>query len=369
MSTIHLACAVGGFEPGETPMSIVLIRIVRLVRPVTLPGSRTVTIRHGGTHAITVAFRAMSQKDVKAGHSADSVRVIGVGRFELPVVLNETFRALAERRIPDVTAVRRDALDSDVLDDKGFVREGHGIDARWLRADYESFVNESVGSLFEVMKDIVYTARWVQGAEMVPAPLTGGRSEWSLDGRAWYQLPQRGHVEVWASPILDPAVSAKQVKALIRRSQTEPLHHLLWPEARSLQTSNRRAALVIGVAALEVAVKQYIADRVPNSEWLVFNLQSPPVVSILKNYVPTLPAVNTIGGKVLPPPKRLRNILDEAVQLRNDVAHRGQLEWKPGMLIEILDAIRDVLYLLDFYAGQSWAKACLSHTLQTELGL
>ena len=40
--------------------------------------------------------------------------------------------------------------------------------------------------------------------------------------------------------------------------------------------------------ALEVAVKSYISQRVPATQWLLTEAQSPPISTMLRRFVPTL---------------------------------------------------------------------------------
>src|SRR5918992_486833 len=57
--------------------------------------------------------------------------------------------------------------------------------------------------------------------------------------------------------------------------------------------------------------KNFVAELVPDAEWLVEEAPTPPLVSMLKNYLPKLPAKSTIEGGVLPPPSKLRKSIDE----------------------------------------------------------
>jgi hypothetical protein len=128
--------------------------------------------------------------------------------------------------------------------------------------------------------------------------------------------------------------------------------------------------LAIGVAALEVGLKKFIAELVPEAEWLVEEVPSPPLVSMLKNYLPKLPARCTFGGEVLPPPRKLRRIIHSAVEERNRVAHStGSAALDYEALKESLLAIRDVLWLLDYYRGLQWASTHVREETKHDMGL
>jgi hypothetical protein len=182
-------------------------------------------------------------------------------------------------------------------------------------------------------------------------------------------LPGRGYVEVHAPLGLklteDAAVPVQQ---LINKGATEPLGHELLREAIDVSRGNPRSAIVIGVAAAEVGFKRLVADLAPSATWLIQALESPPLVKMLKDYLPELPARNTLGGHVYGPPKYVRRLLTEAVAERNRVAHSGAGSVRGRVLTDILDAIRDLLYLFDYYAGQQWAVEMISAEFRQGLG-
>jgi hypothetical protein len=59
-------------------------------------------------------------------------------------------------------------------------------------------------------------------------------------------------------------------------------------------------------------------------------------------------------------PNQVIDILKKGVLLRNKTAHAGK-DIDEDTLKEILQAVRDLLYLLDFYAGQALALDEISH--------
>jgi hypothetical protein len=153
----------------------------------------------------------------------------------------------------------------------------------------------------------------------------------------------------------------------IASARNEPIAHELLREALHVQATSRRAALVLGMAALEAGVKGYVSDVVPHATWLLENIPSPPIVEILERYIVSLPARLTVNGEVVVPPRSVTNALRSGVTARNDLVHRGairassELVWpasralRPDRLTSLLVNVRDVLYLLDFYAGEAWA--------------
>ena len=93
---------------------------------------------------------------------------------------------------------------------------------------------------------------------------------------------------------------------------------------------------------------------------------APPVVRMLMEYLPTLPARNTFNGKVYPPP--FKELFRNAVNKRNLLAHRSDdHDIKDEELAEIIAAIRDTLWLLDYYCGNAWALGYVRESTRKQI--
>jgi hypothetical protein len=158
-----------------------------------------------------------------------------------------------------------------------------------------------------------------------------------------------------------PPGFSEEIARLLQDSNEQPLGHELFREAWQNRRTNPRSSLLLGIAAAEVGLKECIAVLVPGAEWLVQNAPTPPVVNMLTDYLPSLTAKYDFAGKVLPPPKLILDELKKGVKLRNDVTHKGAEPPKPESLENILLAVQDLLWLLDYYCGFVWA---LEHTRQ-----
>ena len=66
----------------------------------------------------------------------------------------------------------------------------------------------------------------------------------------------------------------------------------------------------------------------------------------------------TTDGRIFPKP--LLVTLDQAVEARNRIVHRGDLPPKDEDTAAILVAANDLLYLLDWFSGHDWALAFVS---------
>jgi hypothetical protein len=76
---------------------------------------------------------------------------------------------------------------------------------------------------------------------------------------------------------------------------------------------------------------------------------------LLANAIPQLPARFFVCGKVVAPPPAVRGLIKKASELRNSLVHKGEDAPELKELEPMLEACRDVLWLLDYYSGMEWA--------------
>jgi hypothetical protein len=210
---------------------------------------------------------------------------------------------------------------------------------------------------YEFLRDFLKLVRWrvgVYGSHRLIRCSEG--NEWSLDGQTWTRV--RGGLIVHAGSELHATQFREsefiEIRDLLLRGDREPIGHELLREAWNLRHDSPRSALVLGVSALEVGIKAFIAKLVPHSEWLCFEMPAPPVVRVLEEYLPKLPVKRTINGKVFVPEKIITN-LKKAVFERNVASHKGAPVAGHERLAETLTDIQMTLYFLDYYAGHPWA--------------
>jgi hypothetical protein len=237
---------------------------------------------------------------------------------------------------------------------------------------YRSFVLDLHREMDGIASDIFNTLRWRLGIDGGPLRLASSPESMRWDHEAGgatvdehgflrWQIPA-GIIELTFPESQELTVSEahrRAVEELLAKEAVQPLHHDLFREAWQNQGVNPRSALVIGIAALETALKTTICDLHEPSRWILENLPSPPVEKLLREYVPQLSARNDLNGKVKRPPTALITAISKGIQQRNRLVH-GREE-VPGLheLRGLLVVIRDVLYLLDYYRGHSWAIDCI----------
>ncbi|QDU97579.1 hypothetical protein [Lignipirellula cremea] len=157
------------------------------------------------------------------------------------------------------------------------------------------------------------------------------------------------------------------VESLIQFQSKQPLYHDLFREAWQNQRDNPRSALVMGIAAAETGFKTALTDLNPSMSWIVENLQSPPLDRMLREYMAQLPARNQINGEVRRPPKNIISMIKKGIELRNKLVHGREETVTTEEVRLMLEAVRDLLYMLDYYRGYDWAIKRLSPEVAASL--
>jgi hypothetical protein len=74
---------------------------------------------------------------------------------------------------------------------------------------------------------------------------------------------------------------------------------------------------------------------------------------LTRRYLPFFTGRRTSDGRIAP--SALLKALDDAVETRNEIVHRGAPAPTALELTEALDAVNDFLYMLDWFGGYEWA--------------
>jgi hypothetical protein len=228
-----------------------------------------------------------------------------------------------------------------------------------LSNSLKEFTTPILAALYDILIQTIKEYRWRLRNESATNPIKYWNFNfYSTDGIIWKLFPiAPALVATWGLFVKQEYSDAefKSIGELLSTNQPEPLGHDLLHEAWELRKTNPRSALVIGMAAAETGFKQFCSIHAPDASWLIENVPSPPLVKMLEEYLPLLDTKYKIYGHTLPPPEPLTEVLKKGVQLRNGIAHGKQTNLKKETVEEILNAIRDLLYLLDFYNGHLWA--------------
>lgn len=242
---------------------------------------------------------------------------------------------------------------------------GDGLDS--FPTEYREFLHCTAHRMSELATRAFQVALWRTGArggppgvEIYPLHLfwkhEPAAGEAVLDTK-WRQVPS-GIVMLGVPDVsffdLDESV-APYISQMLDEDLPQPLGHDLLREAWRIHESNSRAALVVVVAAVETGLKQFIANQLPQTEWLLRNLPSPPLYKLLKDLLPTVPSKAKGHSTVPHLDKSIIRAVKEAVEKRNSLVHVGTAEIGQEWLASVFREARRLLYELDYHTGNEWA--------------
>lgn len=212
-------------------------------------------------------------------------------------------------------------------------------------------------SIQEETKKLVGLLRWTTNCLGPYYPLEiYSPAVWSLNIENWIIFPGKYEVvQLKSGEILHiDSKGEGLVQNLLNEDKIEPLSHELFREAWSLRGSNPRSALMIGYVAAEVGVKELIAKQIPNTRWLMDNIPYPPLFKILSGYLEELPGIKKIYSITFIP-KSIRKNIQTMSEKRNSQAHAGINTPDSVTLLKMLQDVRELLLLLDYYSGYDFA--------------
>lgn len=309
-----------------------------------------------------------TEEEEAIGHDSWSSLGKAVGEFEPPKRVGPMFEPLSRDELPEGSTPDENAPYFDR--ERGNLRKDHIPPAEIMPPAFQDFSSRVNNELTDYAYRTVRVLRWHHDVEGPHNPFGYRGFFWSFDSTEWHRMPSTltGKTSALGSLRVTDAELEAVVHA-VASSGDEPLSHQLFREAWLQRSTNRRSALVIGVSAVEVATKECIAALAPDAEWLVREVQTPPVEKMLREYVPTLPAKNTVDGEVRFPSETLDE-LKKAVLWRNEVAHGGTLPVRWDRLEAFLEfTARDLIWLLTYYAGADWAFKYVGQGMKAALGI
>jgi hypothetical protein len=247
---------------------------------------------------------------------------------------------------------------NDIIDVDGNLPEGLAVPRSLMPRRFQTVADEIEDKLTGIMRGYFKTLRWVQCVPGQHNPLRFHAFEWSSDKSTWHDMPTR--IEPWVEivPGIDATEEAvNKVTAIWAAGASEPLGHELIREALHLASGSPRSALLMGVAALETGLKEYIEASIPNSDLLLDKSPSPPVVAIVQDIIPPLQKKMGLSAEGFPLSEEQKKYLTKWVTLRNQVTHGRKGTVRPDDLRGFLRFVRALLYRLDVCRGQEWASA------------
>lgn len=225
----------------------------------------------------------------------------------------------------------------------------------------DKFLTEQVDIATDKLKSFVSTLRWrfnidtnINPCSKISSYCSHKENEgWrSINNLAVKVKNKRGD----AIPIM--SATSPDTLGLYFTEDGEPTGHELLREAKELSNISVRASLIMGIAAVEVRLKDLISARSPSSEWLIKSIPSPPVMTIISKYLPELftqdySIVDAI--KKFKKTKHYRN-LDKQIKNRNATSHSGAKGPQQNIIDELLESVEQFLWFCDFLSGFEWAE-------------
>jgi hypothetical protein len=343
----------------------VIFRLTYAITGYRVASQENARIEIGGPHDVRVVLRHEADDPRSPGNPV--VLLESWAEFDAPPRAARALRELAIGQLPDGSNPDKDL--AHVVKDGRIPLDSRVLDISELPGALQQFSDRLYLDLSETATTTFELIRWRHAIPGPPRPYSSLGLEWSEDGEAWHRFPTRWIVRVGPVRHLRPLSPEDGVTigTLVSSGEREPLAHVLLREAQSALPGNNASALVMGMAALEIGVKQLIGSLVPEANWLATELPSPPIVRILREYVPTLPVRQLFEGEARPPPDDVLDMLKNAVSARNDIAHAGAASPRPDFVERVLSAVSDVLWMCDYYAGNAWAQMNLSDDTRTAL--
>ena len=336
------------------------------VRRLIIPAGTVYEFEYGGPHTIFVKLRAPSSEEQSHGHIASHALCTGTASL----TPKESVLSVLQR------IERNDVLPAGATEDE-IALQYPGPAMITIRLPglsrfpdfFQSFLAGVRRELADCANRTVGVLRWRACQLGAHNPIGSRGLSWSFDGQLWHPAPADLRVRFLGVdvPLCDSPSLRSDVLAIVRGGGTEPIHHDLFREAWEQRNDNPRSALVIGIAAAELSVKACIAVLVPAAAWLAMHVPTPPLIQMMTDYIPKLPARCLINGLVKPPPGTVLDVLKKGVTMRNQLSHAGAASPTPEDVDEILEAIRDLLWLTDYYSGSEWAWANLREETRAHL--
>jgi hypothetical protein len=260
----------------------------------------------------------------------------------------------------DVSSALQEQIDAAIEGDRLIITK--------INPDALQFIDDILLNVLRPrLQSTISILNWTHGLDALPYPYGASYASYSGDGVKWLHFSlarSRGvNLSSVTSAMYAKNVQVDEIVHKVEAGAEEPFGRQLFREAWSQMATNPRSALVIGVAAAEVGLKRLIGALVPDANWLVQEIQTPPLPKILRHFLLTLPvrARRLDGGPIMPPSALIKRI-EKAVEHRNKIVHVGAPPPSREDLANMLAAISDLLWLCDLYTGEPWA---IKHLRQT----
>jgi hypothetical protein len=312
---------------------------------------------------ITIEIRPPNNDERSKGHKSFNAMCDTIGEFEPTKKALPVFKALLEGKRPPVGEKAETAEDM-------LVREGPSYGIEYYPNPFVSFVDKVNKKLSNSARTAISFIRWRYAQEGPPAPISSRGLSWSNnDGKTWYPLPGWYSIQDVTAPssvLKLEEISMHELSESISLGLEEPVYHELLREAKELKFKSSRSSILISISAAEVAVKGVIYKLVPNSQWLIENVQSPPIIRIIKDYFPQIVPEEKYS-KIKKVCESLTSTLEKAIFIRNRVAHRGESPPEDEKVESIIQTVEQLLWVCDYCSGYEWSVDYINSEMKNSI--
>jgi hypothetical protein len=329
-----------------------------------IPNNTEFTLNGGKLVIKFTALPVPPDATISPGSIAEVVLTI---RDPKPAV-DATFTATQGNRLP---ASMQEIIDAMVAAKQGLPWQQQAIfimDA--MPQPFQDYSRGGITRMRTGVERFVGLLRWRYSQWGPPKAVTTSQApQWSHDGVTWYYLPfiPQSSVDADVSLYFDDARRDEIVDLFNNTDLEEPVYRELMREANHLQKTSSRSALILAVAASEIAIKAAILQLQPTFYNIDLRTEQALPATRMYSDLPKLPVKCLVEGVVVAPPQRLLELLEKAVSARNNLLHAGAEPLSQESIVEKLNALRDLVLMVDYYRGFSWAFDQLTDETKAEL--
>jgi hypothetical protein len=232
--------------------------------------ARRISLGPAGTNPIllTIAKDHELAVEVQTHRDAeDETTFLVSAEFDPPQSVGDAFYALSEGRLP--APPTEGEFVPGYVDAEGRLRENHVAPLHLMPQSFRQFADALGAEISDAASAALGALRWRSRALGSQRILSARPIEWSLDDEEWEMLPTSTGVTIVDVPRIEVShEAAHELQVLLDEGVSEPLAHALLREGWSQRRENPSSALLIGIAALEIGIKEYVAACAPDAAWL-----------------------------------------------------------------------------------------------------
>jgi len=309
-------------------------------------------------HVVNILFRAVTDQ-----HDY-SVVCEATAEIKPSKVARPLIDAVWQKRVPDGFNFEKWPEARRRAYEESGVTEGE-LPLSALPNSLQNLIENAYSTIFTGIDRVIGALCWRTGQAVPTYDYQLGRMEWSLDGQEWRHSPV-DFIAWMGRPPFVSGLARPDINKIVVSEYAPPFARELLREAWSEENKNPRSALVIGIAALETGIKDLIIALIPETEWLIRNLPSPPVHRILGDYLPLLRAKHQ---RVLCPSPEMVKEVQKWIGIRNELSHGKAADINVDELTKFLLLVSDLLYAVDYARGFDWALELIQPETRKSLGV